>query len=104
MGPDSCSNTRAHDEVDGGALAPRRGGLVLDLRDRPGAIRVEIVPRPDFDASHWDKIKEEILKKGDPDLDIEMVLVNEIALEASNKRRFVISRLEGSKREIATTK
>lgn len=73
------------------------------IQDRPGAITVEIVPLPDFKPAHWDQIKAEILEKGDPDLEIEMILVNDIAPEASNKRRFVISRLEDQKRESDAT-
>jgi len=59
----------------------------------PGEIIVEIVPRPDFSETHWEEIKSEILKKGDPDLDIKLKLVDEIPLEKSNKRRFVVSKL-----------
>lgn len=64
------------------------------IQDRPGAIHVDIVPRADFDARHWDQIKAQILDKGDPDLEIEMTLVRGIPAESSNKRRFVISRLK----------
>jgi phenylacetate-CoA ligase len=60
-------------------------------QDRPKAIRVEIVPRPDFESGHWDQIKKEILEKGDPELEIEMTLVPNIPAESSNKRRFVVS-------------
>ncbi len=42
---------------------------------QPGAIGVEIVPRANYLPEHWEKIKSEILKKGDPDLAIEMELV-----------------------------
>lgn len=63
------------------------------IQDRPGAIRVDIVPRGTFKPEHWDRIKTEILEKGDPELEIEMAIVDNIAPEASNKRRFVISTL-----------
>ena len=66
-------------------------------QDHPDAIRVEIVPRPNFQAEHWDQIKKEILDKGDPDLKIEMALVPDIKPESSNKRRFVVSRLGAGK-------
>jgi len=62
-------------------------------QDRPEAIHVEIVPRADFSMAHWEKIKKEILVKGDPDLKIEMALVHEIKKDLSNKRRFVVSNL-----------
>jgi phenylacetate-CoA ligase len=62
-------------------------------QDRVDAIRVEIVPRPDFKMEHWSQIKNEILEKGDPDLQVEMELVQEIQPESSNKRRFVVSKL-----------
>jgi phenylacetate-CoA ligase len=68
-------------------------------QERQEAIRVEIVPRPDFTLEHWDRIKREILEKGDPDLDIEMILVNEIKPQASNKRRFVVSKLGTKEKE-----
>lgn len=63
------------------------------IQEKQGAIIVEIVPRPDFTEAHWEKIKSEIWEKGDRDLDIELKLVDEIPLERSNKRRFVVSRL-----------
>jgi len=37
------------------------------------------------------------MDKGDPDLEIEMSLVNDLPLEASNKRRFVVSKLLSKK-------
>jgi phenylacetate-CoA ligase len=70
-------------------------------QERQEAILVEIVPRPDFRPEHWAQIKKEILEKGDPDLVVEMVLVNEIAPGASNKRRFVVSKLPEKKGEWA---
>ena len=62
-------------------------------QDRPEAIHVEIVPRPNFSMEHWEQIKKEILEKGDPDLKIEMALVRDIQTTSSNKRRFVVSNL-----------
>lgn len=64
--------------------------VVQEERDR---ITVFIVPRPDFQPEHWDNLKVEILDKGDPDLKIDMTLVDEIPLEKSNKRRFVVSKV-----------
>jgi phenylacetate-CoA ligase len=62
-------------------------------QDRADAVRVEIVPRPDFESRHWDQIKKDILEKGDPELKIEMTLVQNIPAESSNKRRFVVSKV-----------
>jgi phenylacetate-CoA ligase len=62
-------------------------------QDRADSIHVEIVPRPDFVPEHWERIKKQILDQGDPDLKIEMVLSRAIEPEASNKRRFVVSKL-----------
>jgi phenylacetate-CoA ligase len=63
------------------------------IQEKSGEIIVELVPNADFREEHWTALKNEILEKGDPDLNIHLKLVNEIPLEKSNKRRFVISRL-----------
>ena len=63
------------------------------VQERLGAIRVEIVPRQNFKLEHWYRIRDEILQKGDPDLKIEMDVVENISTEPSNKRRFVVSKL-----------
>jgi phenylacetate-CoA ligase len=62
-------------------------------QEKPGEIIVELVINSDFKEEHWTELKKEILEKGDPDLEIHLKLVNEIPLEKSNKRRFVISKL-----------
>ena len=62
-------------------------------QEKPGEIIVELVINADFKEEHWAALKNEILEKGDPDLRIHLKLVNEIPLEKSNKRRFVISKL-----------
>lgn len=62
--------------------------VVQEERDR---ITVLLVPRSDFKPEHWESLKAEILEKGDSELIIEMKLVDEIPLERSNKRRFVVS-------------
>jgi phenylacetate-CoA ligase len=67
-------------------------------QDRPGAILVEIVPRQDFKLAHWELIKNEIKEKGDPTMEIDMEIVQSIPLESSNKRRFVVSKLGGTRR------
>lgn len=64
--------------------------VIQEERDR---ITVLIVPRPDFEPEHWTSLKSEILEKGDPELIIDMKLVEEIPLERSNKRRFVVSKV-----------
>ncbi len=64
--------------------------IIQEERDR---IVVLIVPRADFSIDHWESLKAEILEKGDPDLKIEMRLVDQILLEKSNKRRFVVSKM-----------
>jgi phenylacetate-CoA ligase len=64
--------------------------VVQEERDR---IKVLIVPHPDFRPEHWESLKGEILAKGDPDLKIDMSLVDGIPLEKSNKRRFVVSQI-----------
>lgn len=56
-------------------------------------IRIKIVPNPDFSEKDCMMIKKEINEKGDKDLIIIFEIVNEIPLEKSNKRRFVISNL-----------
>ena len=66
------------------------------LQEKMGEITIEIVPQPDFKNEHWEKIKQEILSKGDPDLKLHLNVVSEIPIGPSNKRRFVISRLANS--------
>ncbi|TKB23947.1 phenylacetate--CoA ligase family protein [Desulfopila sp. IMCC35006] len=64
------------------------------IQEKSGEIIIEIVPRPDFQDTHWEQIKGEILQKGDPHLKIEMKIVKDIPLEISNKRRFVVSMIK----------
>ena len=56
-------------------------------------IIIRIVTRQNFHISHWEPIEKEIKKKGGYDLNIKMEIVRNIPLEKSNKRRFVISRI-----------
>jgi len=63
------------------------------IQEELGSIRVEIVPGKGFSHEHWEKIKSEILEKGDPELCVEMELVDDIPVPGSNKRRFVVSKL-----------
>ena len=56
-------------------------------------IIVRIVPRGEFNPEEWRSIEQEIREKGDMDLGVHLEVVNEIPLESSNKRRFVISQL-----------
>lgn len=64
--------------------------VIQEERDR---ITVLLVPRADFRTEHWEHLKAEILDKGDPELNIDMKIVDEIPLERSNKRRFVVSKI-----------
>ncbi|MFT5728832.1 MAG: phenylacetate-CoA ligase [Desulforhopalus sp.] len=63
------------------------------IQEKLDEIIIEIVPRPDFKKADWEQIKGEILQKGDPDLKIELKIVENIPLEISNKRRFVVSKI-----------
>ena len=63
------------------------------IQEEKKSIEVLIVPRSDFRLEHWERAKRELLEKGDPDLEINMRLVDEIPVEKSNKRRFVISKV-----------
>ena len=64
------------------------------VQESPCEITVKIVPRPNFELNHWEKIKRQILERGDRDLKIKMELVEDISLPDSNKRRFVVSRVK----------
>lgn len=66
------------------------------IQEKPGEIVVKIVPMRDFRNEDWEKIKGEIIEKGDPELKINMEIVKEIPVEKSNKRRFVILRIAGN--------
>lgn len=63
------------------------------VQERPGEINVKIVVKRDFQMSDWEALKKEMLEKGDRELKISMEIVDEIPLEKSNKRRFVVSRV-----------
>lgn len=66
------------------------------IQERIDTITVKVVPNGTFDPVEWADLTRQIAEKGDPDLKIELELVQEIGLEKSNKRRFVISRLDSS--------
>jgi len=66
------------------------------IQNKLEEITVRVVKSEGFNEAKWKKIKEEIWKKGDQDLKIELELVDDIPFERSNKRRFVISRLMAS--------
>lgn len=57
-------------------------------------LQVRIVPSPGFGAADWERIAADIRAKGDPALELDLELVDEIPLEPSNKRRYIISRVE----------
>ena len=61
------------------------------LQSERDSITVKVVPRGQFDSQEWAGICDEIREKGGGDLKINLELVDEIPLTASNKRRFVIS-------------
>jgi phenylacetate-CoA ligase len=63
------------------------------IQDKIGEITINIVPMKDFLRNDWERIEREIMDKGDKDLKINLNIVNEIPVEASNKRRFVISKI-----------
>ena len=63
------------------------------IQETPEEILCKIVPLSGFKMQDWHHIKDEIIKKGDPDLKVHMEIVSEISPDKSNKRRFVISRL-----------
>lgn len=58
-----------------------------------GGVHVLIVPRPEFKEEDWLQLRDQIQRKGDPDLDITMETVDEIPVEASGKRRFIKSQV-----------
>jgi phenylacetate-coenzyme A ligase PaaK-like adenylate-forming protein len=66
------------------------------VQEKPTEITIKIVPLRDFKKSDWDKVKSEIIEKAnDPDLKINMEIVEVIPVERSSKRRFIISKLGG---------
>jgi len=58
-----------------------------------GEITIKIVPGNGFSVKIMDAIKKEIQEKGDPGLSVYFDVVSSIPLEASSKRRFVVSNL-----------
>lgn len=64
------------------------------VQEEKDKIKVRIVPKSEFNEEEWFRLKEEIRTKGDSDLGIELEVVDKIPLEKSNKRRFVISRID----------
>ncbi|KAA0890512.1 phenylacetate--CoA ligase family protein [Oryzomonas rubra] len=63
------------------------------IQDKLGEITVQIVPRSNFNSEISERLIKEIKNKGDSDLQINLEFVEEIPLEKSNKRRFVVSKL-----------
>jgi phenylacetate-CoA ligase len=60
-------------------------------QDATGSLNIEIVPGKNFKIEDWEGAKQEILEKGDQDLEIKLQIVPEIPPNSSNKRRFVVS-------------
>ena len=56
-------------------------------------LRIEIVANDDFTDQDWESITEEIHRKGDAGLNIKLDIVDEIAMPANGKRRFVVSEI-----------
>lgn len=71
------------------------------VQNSSSSISVRVVPKGQFDAQEWDRLRTEILTKGDPQLRVELELVDSIPVSASNKRRFVVSNLPGPGRPTA---
>jgi phenylacetate-CoA ligase len=63
------------------------------IQNKIGEITVNIVPMKNFSRNDLEKIELEIKDKGDKDLRINFNIVNDIQVEASKKRRFVISKI-----------
>jgi phenylacetate-CoA ligase len=63
------------------------------IQKKKEEILVRIVPKGEFDEKEWRLLEAEIKEKGDMDLLVQLEVVDDIPLESSNKRRFVISRL-----------
>ncbi len=64
--------------------------VVQTARD---TLRIKIVTAPEYKPEHWDTVARAIWDKGDPDLKLEVDVVSEIPVEASGKRRFIVSQL-----------
>jgi len=62
-------------------------------QESPSRIRVLLVPGADFESADWITVRDRILAKGDPDLAIEMELVDSIPTEKSGKRSYIKSSL-----------
>jgi phenylacetate-CoA ligase len=67
------------------------------IQTAPDVLHVKIVPTSDFVNDDWDVIKKEIEMKGDPALKIEFEKVDDIPLEKTGKRRYVVSYEEYNK-------
>jgi phenylacetate-CoA ligase len=63
------------------------------VQENINSINVKIKPLPGFSKDKWEKIKKQINLYGDEDLRIDMETVKEIPLAPSQKRRFIISKL-----------
>lgn len=68
----------------------------LVVQDKSGAVLIEIAPEADFDVAILATIKDEIRKKGDPNLEVEMKVVSRHSRTFGAKRRFVVSEFRSS--------
>lgn len=66
------------------------------VQENVNGITVKVVPNGELDAAEWADLTRQIAERGDPELEVRLELVEDIPLEKSNKRRFVISRLQHS--------
>jgi phenylacetate-CoA ligase len=63
------------------------------VQEQVDRITIKVVPKGQFDREEWARLECELREKGDPDLQIDLEVVDEIPLEGSNKRRFVVSKV-----------
>jgi phenylacetate-CoA ligase len=63
------------------------------VQTRPEAIRVRLVTEPGFTSDHWERVRSEIASAGDPALQVEMELVDDIPVGANAKRRYIVSEI-----------
>lgn len=70
------------------------------VQNEVGMIKLYIVVNTLFKEEHLKSILDEISNKGDPNLLVETEIVDDIPLEKSNKRRFVVSNLPSDIRVI----
>jgi phenylacetate-CoA ligase len=64
------------------------------IQEAKDEIIMRLVPKTDFKMTDWEILQREIIEKaGDPDLKIKMEIVSSDSLGHTDKRRFVISKI-----------